>query len=233
LDKPVIDTLGIKGFGAKKLKADLIGVDVMTPEGRAKLEETLGKAQILNVKAEDFLGLFPPITKPEVTEPLVAGVPESGVSGESTKQPVSQPVSAGLGANAAGETGVGAIVKPTGQPTAGKSAQPSALKTKKPIVDPKVVKDYLANKSIEGDVKTSLAALETAKPKEFNAHLDYLTSGSPAVQKRIPKWVTPEQIILSKARNHRLEGIDYKRGEQDTVGKIESLKTDISGLESE
>ena len=134
LDKHTIDTLGIKGFGSKKLKADLIGVDVMTPEGRNKLEETLGKAQKLDVKAEEFLGLLPPITEPAVTEPavtepVIAGVPESGASGEGTEQPIPQPISAGVGTPEAGRPGVGAIVEPSDKPAAGEIAQPSALET--------------------------------------------------------------------------------------------------------
>lgn len=214
LDKAAIDSFGIKGFGSKKLKESLIGVDVMTPEGRAKLEETLGKAQVLDTKAEEILNALPPL--PERAEPVTAGKPELGVAGEGAKQPVSQPVSAGVGVAPVRGAGVESAVGPAGKPAAGEVAKPGAL-TKKA---------KLAKRGIEGDVKASLAALETAKPKEFNAHLDYLMSGPADVQARVPSWVTEEQKQRSRDRIAKLTA-------QDTSAAIRQLKAKKQRLESE
>ena len=170
LDKHTIDTLGIKGFGSKKLKADLLGVDIMTPEGRAKLEETLGKAQNLDVKAEDFLGLLPPIAKPSI-----AGVPESGVSGEGIEQPISQPTTGRVGTSEVGRPGVGTTVKPSGQPPAGKVAQPSALT------------DELVNRFIQAGSAFSKTPMSLEQGREILAKYDNPNKFVAAVETKAAK----------------------------------------------
>ena len=170
LDKHTIDTLGIKGFGSKKLKADLLGVDIMTSEGRAKLVETLGKAQNLDVKAEEFLGQLP-----SIAEPSIAGVPESGVSGEGIEQPVLQQVPAGVGTSEVGRPGVGATVKPSGQPPAGEIAQPSALT------------DKLVNRFIQAGSAFSKTPMSLEQGREILAKYDNPNKFVAAVETKAAK----------------------------------------------
>ena len=101
--------------------------------------------------------------------------------------------------------------------------------------EPETAAEKVSN---ESDITKSVKALEAATTskegiEQFRNHLDFLTSDSTGkAQKRIPNWVTEEQIAASIRRNDYLAGRGNVRGEVDLVVRIDKLTDTLSDIDS-
>ena len=101
--------------------------------------------------------------------------------------------------------------------------------------EPETAAEVVSN---ESDITKSVKALEAATTskegiEQFRNHLDFLTSDSTGkAQKRIPNWVTEEQIAASIRRNDYLAGRGNVRGEVDLVVRIDKLTDTLSDIDS-
>lgn len=101
--------------------------------------------------------------------------------------------------------------------------------------EPETAAEAVSN---ESDITKSVKALEAATTskkgiEQFRNHLDFLTSDSTGkAQRRIPNWVTEEQIAASIRRNDYLAGRGNVRGEVDLVVRIDKLTDTLSDIDS-
>jgi hypothetical protein len=148
VDDALIKELGVKGFGSKKVKDGIRGLDLMTREGRDAFDAQLSKAQVLDSEAVTRLreslppleqGAFDFAPQGETNVPTGSAGDVDRTPSASTEVPVQQPAPGGGGVGVSGGSGVASPSGLANQPAQGEGTQPGAL-TEPPAKPKRAVK---------------------------------------------------------------------------------------------
>jgi len=230
------DTLGAKGLREIKKANSINSINYQIKSGYSPesiTEATNIHKETFGESIEPSFGMKATVVKPTAEEAAKQAAAEAEKQKQlaATPKRVIKKSEAGQAAAAAKEAK--RLAKKAAEGKAGAAEFQAQIDAANP--EPETAAEKVSN---ESDITKSVKALEAATTskegiEQFRNHLDFLTSDPTGkAQKRIPNWVTEEQIAASIRRNDYLAGRGNVRGEVDLVVRIDKLTDTLSDIDS-